>query len=486
MYIAGNEITVTWVLAPTDTPLSASDYDIKVIPSDLNGTYTDAGIINYVAPSEFFSGSMTYSFTPLTVNRFQLWLTTGTGASYTILDEKNFWVFGASPTSVACTRALGALSRPGAYADAPPLNITKSTTFWRDIYAVGKHATDSNKLVFVGVPAFGEPLAIGVLDRTTGIITEVTDAFNGTTVTGAKGIDCDPVSGVYVVSQSNSSGGFYRAYWSTDLTTWTEITYSGWNTQFHGGGEIRYDSNQKLWWLMDDVGTYSSTDGKTFNLQNMEYAPLSSSAMATVKGFLHSGQLTDYPETSFFAGNTENPITCRNEGLEASPIVYTKILSGLDPLGKIFSAGNPALFGGVATNGSVVVMSTPSGWMVYSTTGLKNSWVQCAAPAANTPVSGPENEWIDGTVGGTMGNGLLIHINGTWWAPKGTGGPGDWWKYVGDIPIGSGWAQDDTGPLGTVEVTSTLLRDPNACRLAYSGYDTTAQEEYIFFDNGDL
>jgi hypothetical protein len=79
MYILGNEITVSWVLAPTDSPLLASDYDISFVPSTLDGTYTDDGIINYVAPSEFYSGCLQYKFTPIADGHYRLALTTGAG-----------------------------------------------------------------------------------------------------------------------------------------------------------------------------------------------------------------------------------------------------------------------------------------------------------------------------------------------------------------------------------------------------------------------
>jgi len=93
MYIAGNEITITWILAPTDTPLAATDYDIRFVPSGLDGTYTDAAIVNYVAPTALFAGSIQYLWTPAQPGHYQIFLTCGVAAAYTIKDKKDFWVF---------------------------------------------------------------------------------------------------------------------------------------------------------------------------------------------------------------------------------------------------------------------------------------------------------------------------------------------------------------------------------------------------------
>lgn len=112
MYLTNNEITVKWIIPPTDTPLLASDYDISIVLSSLAGTYTDGGIVNYSAPGVNFSGTLEYLFTPLAIGRYRLVLSTGTGASYTIIDEKDFWVFENAPTQVNVTKILSAKSYP--------------------------------------------------------------------------------------------------------------------------------------------------------------------------------------------------------------------------------------------------------------------------------------------------------------------------------------------------------------------------------------
>ena len=97
MYLVGNEITITWILAPTDTPLVAADYDIRFVGSNLDATYTDAAVSNYIAPTINFAGSITYAFTPASSGHYKVLLTYGADTAYLVLDEKNFWVFGTAP-----------------------------------------------------------------------------------------------------------------------------------------------------------------------------------------------------------------------------------------------------------------------------------------------------------------------------------------------------------------------------------------------------
>lgn len=112
MYIVDNEITVTWVLGPTDTPLTANDFDISFVPSTLKGTYTDGGIVNYVAPTSTTAGSLQYLFTPLAAGKYVLRLAVGSNLAYTRENKKYFWVFQESPTSQPVTKTLGAVSYP--------------------------------------------------------------------------------------------------------------------------------------------------------------------------------------------------------------------------------------------------------------------------------------------------------------------------------------------------------------------------------------
>lgn len=107
MFIVNNEITITWLLKPTATPLLETDFDIKFVTSGLDVTYTDAAIVNYVAPAVGFAGNLQYLFTPTNQGHLEVYLTTGSGATYTILDKKDFYVFCAPPTTQPVIEVLG-------------------------------------------------------------------------------------------------------------------------------------------------------------------------------------------------------------------------------------------------------------------------------------------------------------------------------------------------------------------------------------------
>lgn len=109
MFIVDNEITITWVLAPTATPLLTADFDLKIVSSDLGVTYTDGIIIiNHRSPSIDCAGSIQFLWTPDQPGHYKISLTTGVADSYLILDKKDFWVFCESPTTQPTTVILGA------------------------------------------------------------------------------------------------------------------------------------------------------------------------------------------------------------------------------------------------------------------------------------------------------------------------------------------------------------------------------------------
>jgi len=127
MYIAGTEITISWIIPPSVSPLAATDYDIRFFPADLNETYTDGAIVNYVYPSEFYSGSIQYVFTPLYVGLYQVYLTTGTADSYQVLDRKTFWCFEGAPQVEPSLDAISPGSTSGPLWVAPIIPIFPST-----------------------------------------------------------------------------------------------------------------------------------------------------------------------------------------------------------------------------------------------------------------------------------------------------------------------------------------------------------------------
>lgn len=146
MYLINNEITVTWILPPTDTPLAASDYDIRITTGSLEGTYTDAGIINYTAPTSESGGSIQYQFTPLAQGRYRLNLTTGLSTGCTRLDEKSYWVFGESPVTAGNLKVLSKLSYPVPIINPPP--IVSGGAGWEDIYEIFDMKSDGTNILF--------------------------------------------------------------------------------------------------------------------------------------------------------------------------------------------------------------------------------------------------------------------------------------------------------------------------------------------------
>ena len=113
MFLVGNPILIKWVLAPTGTPLLESDYDLALVDAPLNGTYTDAGLTNYVAPTATTPGIIEYTLTVNTAGFYKVQLTTGTAAAHTLIDEKTFFVLQNAPVALASTIATQGKSNTG-------------------------------------------------------------------------------------------------------------------------------------------------------------------------------------------------------------------------------------------------------------------------------------------------------------------------------------------------------------------------------------
>ena len=283
MYIVSNEITVTWVLGPTDAPLTAADYDINIVPSTLGATYTDAGIVNYVAPTAISAGSLQYLFTPLSAGRYRLYLTTGTNLSYTILDEKDFWVFLEAPVSANSLKVLGAVSYP-----APKLFVT-DTAPWGDInwYRLNAVAYDEStqEILTVGLRAFADgsgTLQIASKDGqtfTNYMTLPMTDPDNVTR---------DPTSGrVYVSKASQVANNEYAVYYSdSPYTTWTRCTSP--LNRFSGNHVLTYDSYQdKIWWGMSTRLFVADAGSDTFYKQQFDVLGAGSAADCSESKWWH-------------------------------------------------------------------------------------------------------------------------------------------------------------------------------------------------------
>ena len=491
MYIVGNEITVTWVLGPTDSPLAESAYDISIIPSNLEGTYTDAAIINYVAPTATTAGSIQYAFTPQYPGRWRITLTTGTGASYTVLEENHFWIFASASVSVGSNKVLSAISNP--YPNfVGPVSMDGTSGIWREMHAVCRHHSDPTKLVCVGLEVFTDiGVSIGVIDLTDGTITVIKEPF-GSSVTQAAGIACDGV-GRYVLSQNNSTANFYYRHYadSTNLSAWTQCTDSGWNSQFHGGGWMRYSDELGFWFMGDQISVYMSEDGATWYQQNMDTVVSTDIPMIQCWGMLDTWQYKI--GQIYFPGSFERPVKMVPT-TSSLPLPWQNVVAGQEIGGVevgIIDPGNPSFDGGIATDGDNIVMATIAGEMIYSSSGAFESWQIAAASQAGQD----NNEWIDTL--SSMGKGTFSYINGQWWAAVGPGGTGNWYYYDGPgLPLGNGWTQSDTGPFGQLNCTQPgimyqLNQQETGCRLFFAGYDPINDnagglEQRVFYDTSHL
>lgn len=266
MYIVGNEITISWVLPPTGSPLTQADYDIKIIPSDLNGTYTDAAVTGFVAPSAGYAGSITYAFTPISTGRYMLWLTTGAAASYTILDEKDFWVFLEAPVSTACDKAIGVISRGG----VSPLPITNDGAAWNDVLQIYDIASDGTNVLVVGTKAGGTSF-VWKTDNTLTSVTEIVEYESGgfsnwQSFRYLEFIEYSPKHDRWVCS--NEQGDIY---YSDDVgATWTAVTYaSGWSPNVPQITRLHWNPHLEVWFAGSaNISVLMiSTDGITWTRQ---------------------------------------------------------------------------------------------------------------------------------------------------------------------------------------------------------------------------
>ncbi len=269
MYIVGNEITITWVIAPTDSPLTAEDYDIRFVPSSLDGTYTDDAILTYVAPSALYAGSFTYLFTPNHVGRYQIYLTTGTAASHQVLNKKDFWVFKDAPSSVPSIVVYG----PGSYPGEQPYNsqaIGYDNQFYR-IDGVCMDPVLPNTLWFCGEHVSGDTKAsIAKIDTLTGTITEYLNlvTFPVGKLPGAIAVNR---TGRVILTNRTIEGADYEAYYSdSPYTSWTKCTRSAFSTTAAGAGSVKYDNYLDVFWWLTGTKLGVSIDGITFTEQTFD------------------------------------------------------------------------------------------------------------------------------------------------------------------------------------------------------------------------
>lgn len=389
MYIVNTEITARWNLAPTDSPLAESAYDIRVVPPTLEGTYTNDGVVNYIAPSENYGGTLSYIFTPMLNGRWTIYLTTGTGANYQIIGEKTLWVFLEAPTRVGSTIALSVSS-------IPVINIfnTSSQGYdnqWNVIDGLCQDPSNPHIIWFCGEHAPTDAKAsIASIDTVTGEITEYLEVVNF-----SSGKVCYDMAmnenGRIVITD----GALYRAYYSdAPYTTWTQCTHVDWNPSFSIVKGLEYDPYLGVYWWLTQSALGVSSDGITFYTQKydfagddvLEYNVESSKFIQRIA--LNSNNVL-YSMSSPFGGG--------DQGIFAWP--------GVPPIGSLPVPwenidGNTDLYGPGVTSGSVIAIApaldknsvwaiSVLGFMIQAVGGVNFSYasvVDISSDITGTPI----------------------------------------------------------------------------------------------------
>jgi hypothetical protein len=92
IHVKDTELTFVWGILPTGAPPVKSDFDILLVLPNGVGTYTDDGVLTYVAPTSTTQGIVTYKYTPTTLGRYQVSLTVGGSTDYVIKSERELFI----------------------------------------------------------------------------------------------------------------------------------------------------------------------------------------------------------------------------------------------------------------------------------------------------------------------------------------------------------------------------------------------------------
>jgi hypothetical protein len=289
IYIVGTEITITWILEVNASPPPESSYDITFVPATLAGTYTDDGLLSYIAPTADFPGSVTFSFLPTSAGLFKFRLTTGTGATHTVIDENTFWVFSGVPTSAASTCVRGVIS----YAEPATVYTGQEAVLtWYKINGICGDPSDPDVIWITGWRLGTDTKAgIASVRISTGVTTEYGDVITGVLGSDTRGIAVGPTGRVVVLKSTPVSGNNYEAYYSDahPFTTWTQCTRdTGYSQEFGSPTDILYDDHLDVWWWLSAIKLGISADGITWYLQQGDILSDDMSPWENVSGaFLH-------------------------------------------------------------------------------------------------------------------------------------------------------------------------------------------------------
>lgn len=101
IYLVDIELTFTWAIEPTATPLAKADFDVVLKKPDGTQTITEDGITTYTAPTATAQGEVTYVITPDTVGRWQVSLIAGPTSDFTLMAYREIYVVSVPATPVA-------------------------------------------------------------------------------------------------------------------------------------------------------------------------------------------------------------------------------------------------------------------------------------------------------------------------------------------------------------------------------------------------
>ena len=144
-YSKDSTLTFEWVIRPNASPPAKADLDIKLQLPDRSTTYTNDGVLTYVAPTATAQGSATYELTPTVVGRYQVTLSIGGDTEYIVKSFREIYVV-VPPDHVlnGCTgkTTLGPeVTPPKQFADPLVSN-------WTDIYQITCAISNGSKIVF--------------------------------------------------------------------------------------------------------------------------------------------------------------------------------------------------------------------------------------------------------------------------------------------------------------------------------------------------
>ena len=499
MYTAGEITSINWelILDTIDSTVDQDYFDVIVRLPDGTSTYYTNPTTGWIQPvytaSSRVNGNVTYTITPDFKGLHTIQLVTGTNASYEVLSAVHMYVNCVSEEYVSATEVCG-LNTYNELVKCPVDRLSnvvwgRSTTYFLRIEAMGRHA-DPGKIVIVGalVPTggFNNYRDIGVMDTTTGVITNIIgalDSCGGSTNFRVLGIDCNRNTGVYCVTTTGFGSQNYPCYYSTDLTTWTTSTYPANNNT--GQGPVYYDDLHQLWyWNLGDTRMNTSADdGLNWFTQTIYYEGFGNLNVGRARGYTDS-RLDPFDSGSVFFGGSVGRVYRSKPVPGVAPIFTTtssppggiqEVTHYNDPLisprpnsliNPVYNYNNQSVH--VMTSGAQILTS-------FDVDGYGDVWeVSSLTNDLRTHSAGFWGEWY--------------YINGSYYAMQ-SNFDGHWKQTTDGAPTGPDWAIDVTG--GIFSWDGTPFQDDILAKLnnqdepfCLACWTTNINEQYVYFDIG--